>query len=83
MSVNSSTKASARQHIGLPMHYAIVSKKGHKKMIVSLDFCSEKHIVEERIHFVLRKSNLDKLSGVHGAERHCKQVNSFFWGTTF
>lgn len=47
-------------------------------MIVSLAFCSEKHIVEEQTHFVLRKSNLDKLSDVRGAGLHCKQVNSFF-----
>lgn len=74
MSVNGSTKASARQQIGLPMHYAIVSKQGHKKMIASLAFCSEKHIVEEPTHFALRKSNLDKLSDIRGAGLHCKQL---------
>lgn len=83
MSVNSSTKASARQQIDLRMHYAIVSKQGHQKGLLYL-LLIQKSIQSENGHTLYwGKSNLDKLSDICGAGLYCKQVNSFFWGMTF
>lgn len=38
------------------MYCVIILKQVNKKKIASRDYCSEKYIVEELTHFVLRKT---------------------------